>query len=111
MADLFSPLFETREASSVPQELARKPRSTGRPSNDVYARVGDPVLRTARNGVRGGMKPENIIRQIATDHAVHLSLGDLRLLLASRRIQDRETPSEMAGHDGGTPEEMPAPSP
>jgi hypothetical protein len=34
------------------------------------------------------MRPEDIIRQIVTDHNVRLNIGELRLLLASRRIPD-----------------------
>jgi hypothetical protein len=60
----------------------------GRPSNDVYARVGDTVLRAAREGVRAGIRPDDIIRAIVTEHNVRLNLGDLRLLLASRRIRE-----------------------
>jgi hypothetical protein len=66
-----------------------RPRNMGQPSNDVYARVGDTVLRAAREGVRGGMRPEDIIREIVTEHHVRLSLGEFRLLLASRRISAR----------------------
>jgi hypothetical protein len=63
-------------------------KDVGRPSNHVYARVGDSVLRAAREGVRGGMRPDDIIRAIVTEHNVRLNLGDLRLLLASRRIRE-----------------------
>jgi hypothetical protein len=56
----------------------------------VYARVGDTVLRAAQDGVRSGMKPEDIIRQIVTEHNVRLSLGEFRLLLAARRVPPRE---------------------
>lgn len=58
----------------------------GVPSNAVYARVGDAVLRAAQDGVRRGMGPEDIIREIVTEHNVRLTLGELRLLLASRRL-------------------------
>jgi hypothetical protein len=64
----------------------RRPASLGEPSNEVYARVGDIVLRAAQDGVRSGMKPEDIIRQIVTEHNVRLSLGEFRLLLAARRV-------------------------
>ena len=63
-------------------------KDVGRPSNPVYARVGDSVLRAAREGVRGGMRPDDIIRAIVTEHNVRLNIGDLRLLLASRRIRE-----------------------
>ena len=56
------------------------------PSNAVYARVGDGVLRAAQDGVRHGMRPEDIIREIVTTYGVRLNLGELRLLLASRRL-------------------------
>jgi hypothetical protein len=59
---------------------------TGVPSNAVYARVGDAVLRAAQDRVRQGMRPEDIIREIAVIYDVRLSLGELRLLLASRRV-------------------------
>lgn len=74
---------EMREAkdSVTDQE---KPAST--PSNEVYARVGDTILLAARDGVRRGMTPQDIIREISRDHNVHLNVGELRLLLASRRI-------------------------
>ncbi|GAC1474476.1 MAG: hypothetical protein PVSMB7_29540 [Chloroflexota bacterium] len=65
------------------------------PSNEVHARVGDVVLRAARNGVRHGMRPEEIIRQIVADHNVRLNVGELRLLLASRsRTQDIAQPRQ-----------------
>jgi hypothetical protein len=68
----------------------RRPATTGEPSNEVYARVGDTVLRAAQDGVRSGMKPEDIIRRIVTEHNVRLSLGELRLLLAARRVPPKD---------------------
>lgn len=59
---------------------------TGVPSNEVYARVGDTVLLAARDGVRRGLTPQDIIREILATHDVRLNVGELRLLLASRRI-------------------------
>jgi len=59
----------------------------GVPSNEVYARVGDVVLRAAREGIRRGDSPETVMRQISDDHHVHLTRGELRLLLASRRVR------------------------
>jgi hypothetical protein len=56
------------------------------PSNAVYARVGDEILQAARDGVRRNMTPQDIVRDIKVTHGVHLSVGELRLLLASRRI-------------------------
>jgi len=64
------------------------PPSVSRPSNEVYARVGDTVLRAAREGVRSGMRPEDILREIVSDHHIHLNLSEFRLLLASRRVPD-----------------------
>lgn len=58
----------------------------GSPSNEVYARVGDAVLLAARDGVRRGLTPQDIIREIQVAHKVHLNVGELRLLLASRRV-------------------------
>jgi hypothetical protein len=68
----------------------RRPATPGEPSNEVYARVGDTVLRAAQDGVRSGKKPEDIIRQIVTEHKVRLTLGEFRLLLAARRIPPKE---------------------
>jgi hypothetical protein len=56
------------------------------PSNPVYARVGDTVFRAAQSGVRRGLRPEDIIREIVEEHQTRLTLGELRLLLASRRL-------------------------
>lgn len=56
------------------------------PSDSVHARVGDLVLGAARNGIRRGLRPDDLIREIMADHHVHLNLGELRLLLASRRL-------------------------
>jgi hypothetical protein len=67
-------------------EQDTKPK--GVPSNPVYARVGDEVKLTAHDGVRRGLTPQDIIREIAQDHHVHLNVGELRLLLAARRIQE-----------------------
>ena len=55
------------------------------PSNAVYARVGDLVLQDALRGVRTGTQPDEIIRMIIARHGVRLTLGELRLLLATRR--------------------------
>jgi hypothetical protein len=85
-------------------------RDVGRPSNDVYARVGDAVLRAAREGVRGGMRPDDIIRAIVSEHNVRLNLGDLRLLLASRRIREGVATGNHAGDSistGATKAESP----
>lgn len=63
-------------------------RSRGVPSNPIYERVGEDVKLTAHAGVRHGMTPQDIIRQIAEEHQVHLNVGELRLLLAGRRVDD-----------------------
>jgi hypothetical protein len=68
------------------EQAHERPRNIGRPSNEVYARVGDTVLRAARAGVRDGLRPEDIIREIVSDHHVRLNLSEFRLLLASRRL-------------------------
>jgi hypothetical protein len=62
----------------------REPK--GVPSNAVYARVGDEIKLAAHEGVRRGLTPQEIIREIATEHKVHLNVGELRLLLAARRV-------------------------
>jgi hypothetical protein len=48
--------------------------------------VGDTVFRAAQSGVRRGLRPEDIIREIVEEHQTRLTLGELRLLLASRRL-------------------------
>jgi hypothetical protein len=58
----------------------------GTPSNPVYARVGEEVKLAAHDGVRRGLTPQDIIREIARDHDVRLNVGELRLLLAARRV-------------------------
>jgi hypothetical protein len=58
----------------------------GIPSNAVYARVGEEVKLAAHYGVRRGLTPQDIIREIAAEHNVHLNVGELRLLLAARRL-------------------------
>lgn len=64
----------------------KRSRPVGVPSNAVYARVGDTVQRAAQDGVRRGLQPQDIIREIATKHDVRLNIGELRLLLAGRRV-------------------------
>lgn len=66
----------------------RRTVSRGVPSNPVYARVGDAVLHAAQDGVRRGLTPEDIIREIVSEHNVRLNIGELRLLLASRRLPE-----------------------
>ena len=82
--------FAARAAAKRPPaeeaEVHTRSSTVPPPSNEVYARVGELVLRTAQNGVRRGAQPEDIIREISADHHIRLSLGELRLLLATRRI-------------------------
>ena len=59
----------------------------GVPSNEVYARVGDKVKFAAHDGVRRGLTPQEIIQEIAVEHHIHLNVGDLRMLLAARRVK------------------------
>ena len=87
----FATQLQKDEENAEDRAEERRPSTAGEPSNEVYARVGDPVLRAAQDGVRRGMKPEDIIRQIVTDHNVRLSLGELRLLLAARRVPPKES--------------------
>jgi len=70
-----------------PEETAAPPPAEELPSNEVYARVGDLILYAARNAVRRGTPPDDIIRDIRREHGVHLTVGELRLLLATRRVE------------------------
>lgn len=74
------------------EELTPRPQ----PSNPVHARVGDTVLRTARSGVRRGLRPQEIIREIAVEHDVLVNLGELRLLLAARHRPEKAYPQRWA---------------
>jgi hypothetical protein len=56
----------------------------------VYRRVGDEIKLAAHHGVRRGLTPQDIIREIAAEHGVHLNVGELRLLLAARRVENGE---------------------
>jgi hypothetical protein len=64
------------------------PRARGVPSNPVYERVGDSIKLAAHGYGQRGMNPHDIIRELATEHGVHLNVGELRLLLAARRIPE-----------------------
>jgi len=64
------------------------PEPKGIPSNAVYARVGDKIKFAAHEGVQRGLTPQEIIQEIAAQHHVHLNVGELRLLLAARRIPE-----------------------
>lgn len=74
----------TEEPPARPQV---QPEADDVPSNEVYARVGDLILYAARNAVRRGTPPDDIIRDIRREHGVHLTVGELRLLLATRRVE------------------------
>lgn len=63
-------------------------KARGVPSNAVYERVGEEVKLAAHAGVRRGLTAQDIIREIAAEHHVHLNVGELRLLLAGRRVED-----------------------
>lgn len=76
------------ESAAGEQPQGDKPKSRGIPSNAVYARVGDEVKLAAHDGVRRGLTPQDIIREIAAQHGVHLNVGELRMLLAARRIEE-----------------------
>jgi hypothetical protein len=77
---------DREEAAEQPDEAPRSPAPVGMPSNAVYARVGDVILRAAQDGVRRGLPPADIVREIVAEHNVRLNVGELRLLLASRRV-------------------------
>lgn len=64
----------------------REPK--GVPSNAVYARVGDKIKFAAHEGVQRGLTPQEIIREIAAEYKVHLNVGELRMLLAARRVPE-----------------------
>lgn len=74
------------EVALEDRAFQERPKPLGVPSNEVYARVGDIVLRAAQSGVRRGLQPQDIIREIITEYDVRLTVGELRLLLAARRI-------------------------
>lgn len=82
----FTPRGHETDGSSVDGETNPQHRPVGIPSNPVYARVGDAVLQAAQDGVRRGVRPQDIIREIVAAHGVRLNVGELRLLLASRRL-------------------------
>lgn len=86
----FASDIENGEGSRQATGDDKRQQATGEPSNEVYARVGDRVLRAAQEGVRSGMRPEDIIRKIVTEHNVRLNVGELRLLLAARRVPPKE---------------------
>jgi hypothetical protein len=97
--------FASRTGNPPPaegQEHNEAPRQEREPSNAVYARVGDLVLHSAIDGVRRGVQPEDIIREIRAKHNVHLTVGELRLLLATRRNPDAPN-SRKSGMANRTP--------
>jgi len=48
--------------------------------------VGDKIKSAAHECVQRGMNSHDIIRELALEHDVHLNVGELRLLLAARRL-------------------------
>lgn len=78
-----------RKRGGAEEPAERKEGKTpGVPSNPVYARVGETVLLAVREKVRRGVRPEDIIREVVTEHGVRLNLAELHLLLASRRVPE-----------------------
>lgn len=73
-------------STSTPPDVDEGRKARGVPSNDVYDRVGDDIKIAAHQGVRRGLSPQDIIRDIAAEYGVHLNVGELRLLLAARRV-------------------------
>jgi hypothetical protein len=73
---------------STYEAVEATPRPRGVPSNPVYERVGDAVKLAAHGYVQRGLNPHDIIRELATEHGVHLNVGELRLLLAARRVPE-----------------------
>ncbi len=63
--------------------------SQGEPSNEVYNRVGDEIKQAAHDGVRRGLTAKEIVREIVEVHGVHLNVGELRMLLAARRVREK----------------------
>jgi hypothetical protein len=43
-------------------------------------------LRAARDGVQRNLTAKDILREIREEHHIQLSVGELHLLLASRRV-------------------------
>ncbi|HEX6506042.1 MAG TPA: hypothetical protein VF221_00265 [Chloroflexota bacterium] len=77
---------ETEPTFAPPPSLGPKV-AEGEPSNQVYERVGETIKLAAHDGVHKGLSPQDIIREIAAEHGVHLNVGELRLLLAARRVK------------------------
>jgi len=75
---------EARTEDRTPGEAPAPP---GTPSNDVYSRVGDDIKLAAHAGVRRGLSAQDIVREIAAEYGVRLNVGELRLLLAARRVR------------------------
>ena len=103
MTDLIhiDPRPQSIEGGSSAEEAGPQRPPVGIPSNEVYARVGDAVLQAAQNGVRRGVPPQDIIREILEVHGVRLSVGELRLLLTSRRLPPERLPSPHSLHARG----------
>lgn len=84
----FAARARDQEVAVDDREAGERQRRAGVPSNEVYARVGDAVLHAAQSGVRRGLQPQDIIREIIAEYNVRLTVGELRLLLAARRIPE-----------------------
>lgn len=84
----FAARARDQEVAVDDREFGERPKRIGVPSNEVYARVGDTVLRAAQSGVRRGLQPQDIIREIVREYDVRLTVGELRLLLAARRLPE-----------------------
>lgn len=85
----FATRLEDRDDTTEDRVQPDPSHPTPEPSNAVYARVGDTILRAAQDGIRRGVRPDDIIREIVTQHGVRLNLGELRLLLATRRAPEQ----------------------
>lgn len=84
----FAARARDQEVAVGDREFGERPKPVGVPSNEVYARVGDTILRAAQSGVRRGLQPQDIIREIVKEYDVRLTVGELRLLLAARRLPE-----------------------
>ncbi|MGI8968733.1 MAG: hypothetical protein ACR2GA_06490 [Chloroflexota bacterium] len=72
-------------AERVPNAEHTQSKDQLEPSNEVYRRVGEKIRLAAHRGVQRNLTPQDIVREIVTEYGVHLNVGELRLLLASRR--------------------------
>jgi hypothetical protein len=49
--------------------------------------VGDEIKLAAHAAVKRGLSAQDIVRELAAEHGVRLNVGELRLLLAARRVE------------------------